>query len=291
MNTFKKKLFITICMMVFGVMFTMAQTQTTKHIVERGETIASIAQKYSVSKEDIVRLNPDAAQFVYVGMELNITITKIEDQKAITKEAAKQSGETITNSGHTTYSDISKYEDNDENRWKFCFEIGYGFLKKPEGVSGSSWEYKATLGATYMITPNLYAGVKMGYNSANYIHSESYKGGYIKETINCHLLCVPLEIGYMLTLNEEKTFGFTPFAGIDTNVGLSGKTKIKEYGMEEMNKKLKIGGKIGIGARVGIHINLWGFNVTGAYIFPVNSKQEKYFGEDAYPEVTIGFGF
>lgn len=41
-----------------------------KHIVERGETLASIAEKYGISQDELARLNPDAAQFVYVGMEL-----------------------------------------------------------------------------------------------------------------------------------------------------------------------------------------------------------------------------
>lgn len=48
----------------------LAQTSTSKHIVERGETLESIAEKYGVSKDDLVKLNPDAGQFVYVGMEL-----------------------------------------------------------------------------------------------------------------------------------------------------------------------------------------------------------------------------
>lgn len=58
-----------------------AQTSTSKHIVERGETLESIAEKYGVSKDDIVKLNPDAGQFVYVGMELVVPEKETEIPK------------------------------------------------------------------------------------------------------------------------------------------------------------------------------------------------------------------
>ena len=57
-------------------MFTMAQSQTVTHVVQRGETIESIAQYYNVSVEDINKANPNADGVVYVGirrvLKLNI---------------------------------------------------------------------------------------------------------------------------------------------------------------------------------------------------------------------------
>ena len=44
----------------------------TRHILERGETIESVAKKYGVTTEQIIALNPDAKSFTYVGMELII---------------------------------------------------------------------------------------------------------------------------------------------------------------------------------------------------------------------------
>lgn len=44
----------------------------TRHIVERGETLESIAAKYGVTTRQIIELNPDAGTFTYVGMELII---------------------------------------------------------------------------------------------------------------------------------------------------------------------------------------------------------------------------
>ena len=73
MKEFKnfKRMMTLVVMVLFSIISVFAQTVKT-HVVERGETLASIAEKYSVTKEDIVKLNPDAAQFIYVGMELKI---------------------------------------------------------------------------------------------------------------------------------------------------------------------------------------------------------------------------
>lgn len=49
-----------------------AQTTTMTHVIDRGETIETIAEKYGVTPQSIIDLNPAAAQFVYVGMELTI---------------------------------------------------------------------------------------------------------------------------------------------------------------------------------------------------------------------------
>lgn len=63
---FLSVLFCTVCM------FTMAQSQTVTHVVQRGETIESIAEIYKVSVEDINKANPNADGIVYVGMKLVI---------------------------------------------------------------------------------------------------------------------------------------------------------------------------------------------------------------------------
>lgn len=66
----KRIIAIMTCVLISTVSV-LAQT-VKKHIVERGETVESIAEKYGVTKASIIEMNPDAAQFVYVGMELKI---------------------------------------------------------------------------------------------------------------------------------------------------------------------------------------------------------------------------
>lgn len=60
--------------MILALTFSLvnAQTSTVKCTVERGETIESIAQKHGTTVEKLKELNPEAAQFIYVGMELMV---------------------------------------------------------------------------------------------------------------------------------------------------------------------------------------------------------------------------
>lgn len=44
------------------------------HIVDRRETLASIAKKYNISEQELISANPDAGQFIYDGMELTIPV-------------------------------------------------------------------------------------------------------------------------------------------------------------------------------------------------------------------------
>ena len=84
-----------------------------------------------------------------------------------------------------------------------------------------------------------------------------------------------------------------PFAGINANIGLTGKNKYKIYGSGggEGDRKIKIGGKIGLDARLGLRLNLSEFIISGSYRIPLTDNQKKWFGEDAYPEITIAWGF
>lgn len=74
MENFKKRTITIICMMIVSIGLAVAQTSTIKHVVDRGETLASIAKRYATTEAKIIELNPDAAQFVYVGMELIIPL-------------------------------------------------------------------------------------------------------------------------------------------------------------------------------------------------------------------------
>ena len=59
-------------------MFAMAQNQTVSHVVQRGETLESIAEYYNVSVEDIDKANPNMDGVVYVGLKLNIPTSSVE---------------------------------------------------------------------------------------------------------------------------------------------------------------------------------------------------------------------
>lgn len=272
-------------------MFTMAQSQIVTHVVQRGETIESIAQYYNVSVEDINKANPNADGVVYVGMKLNIP-TSSDFSKTTPKEAPKNMApiqKQVTENHTENYVKHNDTQNNDEKVGKFEFagELGFGFIK-----GADNFMYEATVGANYRLPYNIYVGARIGYNSANYIGLTKYEGRSIEVEQKYHFLEIPLELGYALK-NTSETLGVIPFVGFNTNIGLSGKNKLRTLGTggKTESQKVKIGGKVGLGARVGVRVCLWGFDITGSYQIPLNDKQKGWFGKDAFPEITLAWGF
>lgn len=97
----KSRLIALAAIMLVSVATAFAQTSTTKHIVERGETLETIAQKYGVSKDEIVKLNPDAVQFVYVGMELVVPVKS--GQTTVGNSMAQGTRPVVTSSSQEIY--------------------------------------------------------------------------------------------------------------------------------------------------------------------------------------------
>ena len=289
-----KKMILSVLLCTVCV-FTMAQSQTVTHVVQRGETIESIAEYYKVSVEDINKANPNADGIVYVGMKLNIPTSS---KPQIVSNNDNQGGSTYTqennikhHSNNKVYQEhkykAAKNEDEKVGKFEFAGELGFGFIK-----GADNFMYEATVGANYRLPYNLYIGARIGYNSSNYTGLIKIEGQNINAKQNYHLLEIPIEFGYSLK-NESETLGLIPFVGFNTNIGLSVKYKqrILGTGGKEEPQKVKIGGKVGIGARVGVRVCLWGFDITGSYQIPLNDKQKGWFGKDAFPEITLAWGF
>lgn len=160
-----------------------------------------------------------------------------------------------------------------------AMEIGYGFLSS-EG-SGNSFSYRFAFGANYHITKGVYVGAKIGYNSANYSGLMDRRTSY---DLQSHFITLPLEAGYILG-NVEK-FTATPIAGLDFNYQV--KTKMK-VGNEKRSSTMD--DKFTVAARVGLRLGFNSFQLGGAYVIPLNDTHKKYFGSDAYPEISLGFSF
>lgn len=289
-----KKIFLSVLLCTV-CMLSMAQSQTVTHVVQRGETLESIAEYYKVSVEDINKANPNAEGIVYVGMKLNIPTSS---KPQIVSNIDNQSGSTYTqgnnikhHSNDKVYQEhkykAAKNEDEKVGKFEFAGELGFGFIK-----GADNFMYEATIGANYRLPYNLYVGARIGYNSANYIGLTKYEGRSIKVEQKYHFIEIPLELGYSFK-NASETLGLMPFIGFNTNIGLSGKNKLRTFGSsgKEESQKVKIGGKVGIGARVGVRVYLWGFDITGSYQIPLNDKQKGWFGKDAFPEITLAWGF
>lgn len=99
-----KKFFLSVLFCTVYLL-SMAQSQTVTHVVQRGETLESIAEYYKVSIEDINKANPNADGIVYVGMKLNIpTISK------------QQTVSTNDKQGGSTYTKENNFEHDSNNK-------------------------------------------------------------------------------------------------------------------------------------------------------------------------------
>lgn len=264
------------------------------HTVERGETLSSIATKYGVSQEEIIKLNPEAKQFIYVGMELVIPVTSAEtsnkEQKPSTVNQVEVKQSNINQSATSStdfYTDGSEWEDF--RKWTFLGRIAYGVLPKPEGegVSGTNYSLSFSFGAEYNINKSLYVGARIGYSSVN-INTLTHMGGaewQNTETSN-HMITLPVEIGYKFHLVEEKVI-LTPYAGLDFNFVV--KSSLEQgIGSDKDKKTIDPSDRFGANGRIGVRVGLWGFDLGCAYVFSFDDN----YGEDAgFPEISLGFVF
>ena len=239
MRTFKIMALLT-TMLLYA---TMAFAQTVqKHTVKRGETLTSIAKQYGISKDEIVRLNPDAAQFVYVGMELNIPIKK---QKPI--ECKETKPKNSIPDRKEIYQPI-KTKPNKMDVNEFCH---YGFSYRAAFESAghgyyalggtiyypSGWGVDMNIGANYGLIESDYAGVLFligpayGYAFENNVLLY-FVGTYFGQGPN-----EDLKFNWGLSLTPKVGFKINkvmPFAGLDIQ-------------WSEPTKDITIGFIIGIG--------------------------------------------
>ena len=171
-----KKIFLSVLLCTV-CMLSMAQSQTVTHVVQRGETLESIAESYKVSVEDINKANPNADGIVYVGMKLNIPTnsnTFIKKDIAVSKDY-QRTNETSTASQVVTSTSQSTKNNYCANKtstdlndyslyglfYRASFEdAGTGFY----GLGGiafasSGWGLNFYIGADYGLAEKHYEGV------------------------------------------------------------------------------------------------------------------------------------
>ena len=273
MKTLKVKFALLFIACVFGITSVFAQGGHVEHKIAKGETLYSIAEKYGVTVEEIKKANPKAGNYFYAGMTIQIPKYRCDVN---TNPIAVGDNNSNNTGNNMNYMISPKYESTYTNEFdefeknSLTMEFGYGFIE-------DAFAFKSAIGIRHSFTKSFYVGAQIAYNHF-YHTSEHYK-------TKMHFIYLPLETGYKFMTDNGK-WGIIPFAGLGLNIGLKGKTTIdndEEY-------KLKVGGKLGLEGRIGLHVSLADFILSASYHLPLNSKQEGFFGEDAYPEISIGFG-
>lgn len=154
------------CNYLAGIIITLAMCLTAPltafadfvHVVNRGETIHSIAQKYGLSTDQILKANPQASQYVYVGMELTIpaqeTTTPSQPtapQQPLTPQPSNTGNNGNPPSSNSNYGELYShfgfsYLANFSDNGKGCYGIYW------ETLSASNVGIFSFVGASYGIT-------------------------------------------------------------------------------------------------------------------------------------------
>lgn len=288
-----KKFFTFIALLPWGVTV-LAQI----HTVARGENLQSIAAKYNVTEAQLISANPGVDKLFYVGLKLNIPESARQLSTLVTTSTVSQTLPIATNAPAAPNNDISNsgvHELDDKPGFNFLTMLEYGFLPKIEGAKSTNYTYSFTVGGYYYFMhrlSGLFAGARIGYNSANYnTWVKIDRGNYYSSTSEAHFITIPISAGYTFA-TKNRYLAVIPYVGIDPNFCVAGKYKHTFTGsgphnnIEGIFKK-----KVGFDARLGLQLRIFGVHLGVAYVIPLNDEQKSYFGEDSYIGINLGFGF
>ena len=242
-----KRLFTTL-LIVFSLMIssvTYAQ-QTVKHVVQKGETIATIAANYGVTAKDIIALNPKAERYVFVGMELQIpqaaasaasaasapqttVTTPAKTVPQTTSSTVAATGNTYTStSANKTYESASYSNQNSTSTPTTVAHatVGYDLSLEEKPENTSAWGVSVLLSVDNYLTDTFYCGLGAGLA----VGGATTKVESYKMTATSYSLMIPLYIGFSpiesLDLDTGPSFNWLVGGGVTQ---YEGSKKISEY--------------------------------------------------------------
>ena len=281
-----KRFFLSVLLCTVCVL-AMAQSQTITHIVQRGETIESIADYYKVSVADINKANPNADGIIYVGMKLNIP-TSTSPKNETRTEKTTTSG--ISSNENTSYvlqsSTTKKSYDNETTlglqfaRVKASYLFPTEMEKSSRGHYRSSYNLSFVLEGEYVFNPNIFAGFGLGYmaqGSCNSDRNQDEDGiRYQQYESQYHYVMVPLSIGYRMPIT--KNVNIDAYTGPVVTCVVAGNSQYRTSTSEEWNKtKLKDMKNVKYFTpfwNIGARVNLWSFELGAEYWYLLTKTNE-----------------
>ena len=281
-----KKFFLSVLLCTVCV-FSMAQSQTVTHVVQRGETLESIAEYYKVSVADINKANPNADGIIYVGMKLNIP-TSTSPKNETRTEKTTTSG--ISSNENTSYvpqsSTTKKSYDNETTlglqfaRVKASYLFPTEMEKSSRGHYRSSYNLSFVLEGEYVFNPNIFAGFGLGYmaqGSCNSDRNQDEDGiRYQQYKSQYHYVMVPLSIGYRMPIT--KNVNIDAYTGPVVTCVVAGNSQYRTSTSEKWNKtKLKDMNNVKYFTpfwNIGARVNLWSFELGAEYWYLLTKTNE-----------------
>lgn len=227
-----KRTAITMALLVASTFLALAQS-TKVHTVKHGETLESIAKKYSVKKEDILNINQEASKDLYPGMELFIPnkSSSSSNYGNVAYSDDSQGGQSVDN-------DRSNKTSNEVNETRYQqfvgqgFETHTGFGKFSNESQGSSdyTPFGVGFSTSALFSEHSPFFVDAGLNLI-YTKSKEEEHG-VKTTFTMISSTIPLNVGYIIAIPNTKV-AFCPFVGLSGKFHYYGKIKTEYKGESE----------------------------------------------------------
>lgn len=272
-----KKTILSIILLLVCV-FAMAQSQTITHVVQRGETIESIAKYYNVSVEDINKANPNMDGVVYVGMKLIIPTGSPQTQGKVKAENTRinEDGQNEDSSSQMQVNNFSENKINDENEIKLGFQLARfkasclfpsDMEHSTRGHYRSNFNLSFALEGEYVFNPNVFAGVGLGYMGQGSSNLDHDGGNYLEYQSRYNYITLPLSIGYRMPITGATNLDF--YTGLTITYLINGYTQYRTNTSEDWNR---IKAKDMDNAKyffpfwtTGVRLKLWGFELGAEY--------------------------
>ena len=281
-----KRFFLSVLLCTVCVL-AMAQSQTITHIVQRGETIESIADYYKVSVADINKANPNADGIIYVGMKLNIPASTSPKNETRTEKTTTSGISSNENTSYVPQSSTTKKSYDNETtlglqfaRVKASYLFPTEMEKSSRGHYRSSYNLSFVLEGEYVFNPNIFAGFGLGYmaqGSCNSDRNQDEDGiRYQQYKSQYHYVMVPLSIGYRMPIT--KNVNIDAYTGPVVTCVVAGNSQYRTSTSEKWNKtKLKDMKNVKYFTpfwNIGARVNLWSFELGAEYWYLLTKTNE-----------------
>ena len=281
---------------IFGVICMLAtltcNAQSTKeHVIERGETIETIADKYGVTIDDITNANPEIKDMFFAGMVIRIPestsdtssdnddpyirILRQSDNGDNDYVADSTTSDEDNNSDYTAQDGLNdmRLKGNNGLRFKIGYNINSIYSSKGKDNLSANYSSGASIGFNILFRhyflDGLYgeAGTGLNWSSTNtttYVfETEFMDRTKIKSEYQTFAIPIDLFVGY--------TFGFSSKVGLDLYTGPM--VNIGVYNSRKTNgKNFTSKTSTGFGWSAGASVHLADFDLGACYTFPLTDN-------------------
>lgn len=276
------KRIILFTLFIISVIISQAQTMKT-HIIQRGETIESIAKKYGITVDDLKKENPTIEKMHYVGMALKIPTIRQTPSTLSDTEKDEEPAETksliLPNSPETeSFHKDGMYTYG--GKGNVIGEVNFQFIQPLDILEdlydGFNMGMDFYLGYRYYPHNNFFVEGMLGYR----FFGLSRKSPSMSMTYHC--ISIPIHAGALLPLSEK--FGIAPFIGPRIDIPVKTKSKIGGQSQKEKN------GDVGITLDLGADIKFSDWTIRAQYCIGLGGDESISKNLNAFV-VGLSFGF